>query len=132
MGIGMVVSVSDNWYKNVFQGIGKGITVIDYWTNGWLPDEKKEVDRIEVYCESKLILAGDFINAHKDSPDDVFNKYRNNLYTIGLQPGDTIDQFEKMLDSAFRKDREPKIGNILFHVDGISSLMIERLRARKN
>ncbi len=129
MPTGMVVTVSDNWYKNVLEGISKGTTVIDYWTNGWLPDEKKRVNRIEVYYESSRILEGDFIRAYKDSPDDVFNAYQKDLYTIGLQPGDTIVQFDQMLNSAFRKDCGPKIGNIIFRVDGISSLIIERLRA---
>lgn len=128
MTIGMVVTVSDNWYKNVLLGISKGAIEIDYWTNGWLPDAKRNVNRLEVYYQGTLILVGDVVDKYKETPVNVFYKYRNNLYAIGLQPQDKIDDFKKMLDNAFRKDCKPEIGNIIFQVDGISSAIINGLR----
>jgi hypothetical protein len=130
MPIGMVVTVSDQWYRNVLIGISKGVIEIDYWTNGWLPDVKKNANRLEVYYQGALILEGDIVDEYKETPANVFYKYQNNLYAIGLQPQDNINNFQQMLDSAFRKACEPEIGNIIFQVDGISSTIINGLRSK--
>lgn len=117
-----VVTRSDEWVKNVIKGIMNGVREVNFWTNGWLPDQKKakNVKSVEVYYEGTLLLQGDYVYSYTDTPNNVFNHYNKNLSSIGLVNGNSFSDFEKLLDDAFTSPRSQEIGNIIFEVKSVS------------
>ena len=90
-----VVTRSDEWVKNVIKGIMNGVREVDFWTNDWLPDQKKakDVKFVEVYYEGTLILKGDYVDSYTDTPNNIFNQYNKNLSSIGLVNGNSFSDF---------------------------------------
>lgn len=110
------------WYNNVFNAVIKDkVRIFDYWTNNWLPSQKINPNRIEVYYNDKLAFAGKIIDKFKKHPEDVYNQYASNLAQIGLPPNATSKDFVNMLDSYFpsrpKNDGSIEIGNIVFEID---------------
>lgn len=117
-----VVTRSNEWVKNVITGIMNGVREVNFWTNDWLPDQKKakDIKFVEVYYEGTLILKGDYLDSYTDTPNNVFNHYNKNLSSIGLVNGNSFPDFEKILDNAFTSPRSQEIGNIIFEVKSVS------------
>ena len=117
-----VVTRSNEWVKNVITGIMNGVKEVNFWTNDWLPDQKKakDIKFVEVYYEGTLILKGDYLDSYTDTPNNVFNHYNKNLSSIGLVNGNSFPDFEKILDNAFTSPRSQEIGNIIFEVKSVS------------
>jgi|GEM_PF-2287733 hypothetical protein len=131
MATGLVVTISAEWYKNVLSCIEKGGVDIDYWTNGWLPDEKvNNVERLEVYYENQMVLGGEILYMEKDTPINIFNKFKRNLESIGVGNRNKYEDFERILNEAFSSELNEKIGNIVFRVDTISSEIADGLKKR--
>ena len=110
------------WYYNVFNAVIEDkVRIFDYWTNDWLPSQKRNPDRIEVYYNDKLAFAGKIIYKFKKRPVDVYNQYASNLAQIGLPPNATSKDFVNMLNSYFpsrpKNDGSIEIGNIVFEID---------------
>lgn len=122
-----VVTRSDEWVKNVIKGIMNGVREVDFWTNGRLPDQKrvKDIAFVEVYYEGTLILQGDYRDSYSDTPNNVFNKYNENLSSIGLVNGNSFSDFEKLLNDAFTSPHSQNIGNIIFEVKSVSKYALD-------
>lgn len=110
------------WYNNVFKEVIEGkVRIFDYWTNNWLPSQKRNPNRIEVYYNDKLAFAGEIIDKFKKRPVDVYKQYASNLAQIGLLPNATSKDFVNMLNSYFpsrpKNNGSIEIGNIVFEID---------------
>lgn len=127
--IGIVVTRSEEWVKNVINGIMCGVREVDFWNSGRLPiDEKiKDLKYIEVYYKNKLILQGDYVKSYSDTPINVFNEYsgKKSLSSIGLIDNSNFSDFQKILNVAFTSSCPQKIGNIIFEVKEVSKYAIE-------
>ena len=119
----MVQTVSERWVGNVFNAISKGIFDINFWTNGCTPTKKHNPERLEVYYQKSLILAGDLIKWYKEESLTIYCHFLDQPEAIGLQPGDNFADFDDMLNSAFSSPQKEKIGNLIFKVDTISKNM---------
>lgn len=110
------------WYYNVFNAVIEDkVRIIDYWTNNWLPSQKINPNRIEVYYNDKLAFAGKITKKFKKRPEDVYKEYASNLAKIGLPQNAKSQDFVNMLDSYFpsrpKNDGSIEIGNIVFEID---------------
>lgn len=131
MATGLVVTVSAEWYKNVLLYIESGGVDIDYWTNGWLPDKKVyNVERLEVYYGDQMVLGGEILYMEKDTPINIYNKFKGKLLSIGVGKSNKYGDFERILKEAFSSEPSEKIGNIFFRVDSISSTIADGLKKR--
>lgn len=130
MVIGQVSTVSIDWIKHVAIGLTKGIEDFDYWTNGWTPNEEV-IDRLEVFYEGNMILAGEYNNADKCTHTVLFNNYNklpNCLEAIGVLTGSNINDFEKILTQSFGLVPN-ELGNLYFKVDSITPTLATILKS---
>lgn len=125
-----VVTITDTWWKNVLDGVISGrIQEIDYWTNNWLPAADKNISTIEIFYQKLLVMRGDVLKCHKDTPFNVYHTYKNNLNSIGLPNSASYNDFESLLKIPFKTVPDP-IGNIIFNVTHLSEILCDEYKKR--
>ena len=129
MSTGTVVTHSNGWLLNVLKSISNGERKINFWTNNWLPNKKREADRWEVYNKRVLLLGGNIKNIYRKKSSDVYNdfKKRKVIESIGLDSRDKYSDFTDILDLSFASPNAGIIGNIIFEVDTISITLASKI-----
>lgn len=129
MSTGTVVTHSNGWLLNVLKSISNGERKINFWTNNWLSNKKREADRWEVYNKRVLLLGGNIKNIYRKKSSDVYNdfKKRKVIESIGLDSRDKYSDFTDILDLSFASPNAGIIGNIIFEVDTISSTLASKI-----
>lgn len=129
MSTGTVVTHSNGWFLNVLKSISNGERNIKFWTNNWLPNKKRKVDRLEVYNKRVLLLGSNIRNVYKKESSDVYDdfKKRKTIESIGLDSRDKYSDFMDILNLSFTSSNAGIIGNIIFEVDTISSTLASKI-----
>ncbi|MBE6069350.1 MAG: hypothetical protein E7211_16925 [Clostridium lundense] len=128
--VGKVKTITPEWLDNVLLGVINGITEVDYWTSGWVP--QKNFDRLEVYYQGDQVLSGTFVNCFKDTPHEVYKYYQNKPHSIGLNSiTNNLTEFENLLKIPFGV-KPAEIGNIIFNVDSISMKKLKEVVSKKS
>lgn len=102
----LILITSDPFVQSIEDGHGQGKKLINYWTNGVLPEG--EFDRVDIFNGDKLVVSGKKKSMTILPLEESYNTYHPTCG--GMLP--SVDALRDMLARVFGEVPDP-IGNIV-------------------
>lgn len=124
---GIVATRSGKWVQEIINGHNKGISVFDFWTNGWTIGKGNLIDELHVFYRGSFVVRGNFLGQYKDTPTNIFQSRYVDKEQFGANPADTLRDFETQYRAAFVSAPKSKFGNLEFEILDIVRSVDSRL-----
>lgn len=122
-------TISTEWIKNLATGIlvTQGNIQGDFWLR--TPGPIRDYNKVAVCFNKKLLFEGDAKDQYKADAKTIYGRFSTSLYSIGLEPRTTIENFEELLKNTFSGDyrNNEMLENIIFKVTGVTQEFLDML-----